>query len=59
MDGEPECQEVVLIPAWKITMKDSSVRRRMDKRRVLVDSPHMGHKAGPELQEMFVKVFWR
>lgn len=40
---------------WKMTMRGPSARKRRD-RRVLIDFPHMGHKAGPELQEMFVKV---
>ena len=39
---------------WKMTMRGPSARKRID-RRVLMDFPHKGHKAGPELQ-MFVKV---
>ena len=35
-------------------MRGPSARKRID-RRVLMDFPHKGHKAGPELQ-MFVKV---
>ena len=39
---------------WKMTMRGPRARKRLD-RRVLMDFPHKGHKAGPELQ-MFVKV---
>lgn len=43
-----------LCSLWKMTMRGPDARKRID--RVSMDSPHMGHKAGPELQEMFVKV---